>query len=98
MSLIVHLGSKDGHRRERTHENKALATKASAANHAIDFSFSIPQMPSAGTIYKLPFAGKTLRKWRSVLVGALSLGLLACGCKGPKPAPRVIPPSAGDET
>ena len=43
-------------------------------------------MPSAGTIYKLPFAGKTLRKWRSVLVGALSLGLLACGCKGPKPA------------
>ena len=25
-----------------------------------NFSFSIPQMPSAGTIYKLPFAGKTL--------------------------------------
>ncbi len=26
----------------------------------IDFAFSIPQMPSAGKIYKLPFAGRSL--------------------------------------
>ena len=26
----------------------------------IDFSFSIPQMPSAGVIYKFPYAGRTL--------------------------------------
>jgi len=29
--------------------------------------------------------GRARRRWRAVLVGALSLGLLACGCKGPKP-------------
>jgi hypothetical protein len=26
----------------------------------LNFSFSIPDMPSAGTVYKLPYAGKTL--------------------------------------
>ena len=30
--------------------------------------------------------GRARRRWRSVLVGALSLGLLACGCKGGAPA------------
>ena len=28
----------------------------------VNFSFSIPQMPSAGRIYKLPFAGRTLSR------------------------------------
>ncbi|MBC7796582.1 MAG: hypothetical protein H7Z37_06900 [Pyrinomonadaceae bacterium] len=36
-----------------------------------NFSFSIPQMPSAGRIYKLPFAGRTLS--RSEFTGAFVL-------------------------
>lgn len=39
---------------------RAVTVGVSLIPTIVDFSFSLPQMPSSGVIYKLAFAGKTL--------------------------------------